>query len=248
MRRFSSFFAVSILLGSCSLDLAHDYAVIVPWLINGVAPSQEQCRDHGVERVRFTVTSGDFSPLEGACGEGIEFDDGSRYGGFVTTDSFDFDERYEYVIEMIDAKGKVVDGLTVTDWFRVDYYGDEALPYLLNPLELFEPSGDVASFEGEWTAGDEVGAGCQALGISEVVLWVTSFTDPTFANAIELASAPCGDGHIASDGAVLAAGDYLLMYEALAASGARVDASDAIEAIVEEPGLLTIDTVRFDGL
>jgi hypothetical protein len=239
---------VSILLGSCSLDLAHDYGVIVPWLINGVAPSQEQCRAHGVERVRFTVITGDYAPLEGACGEGIEFDDGTIYGGFVTSDSFDFDERYEYVLEMIDGKGNVVDGLTVTDSFRVDYYGDDALPYLLNPLELFEPNGDVASFEGAWTAGDEVGAGCEALGISEVVLWVTSYTDPAFAHAVELASAPCADGHIASDGAVLAAGDYLLMYEALAANGARVDESDAIEAIVEEPGLLTIDTVRFDGL
>jgi hypothetical protein len=246
MRRFSSFFAVSVLLSACSVDIAHDYGVIVSWLINGAAPSQEQCREHGVERVRFDVSRGDYRTLEGDCGEGVEFDDGTSYGAFVTTESFDFDKNYTYAESMVDADGRVVDGLTTTGSFRV--YWDDYLPYLVDPLELFDPDGDVASFEGAWTIGDDTAQGCADLQISEVVLLLTTRTDADFTSAIEVASAACASGRLASSGAVLAQGDYLMKYQARSEGGALVDESQATEAVVDQPGVLTVPTARFDGL
>jgi hypothetical protein len=243
--RTLSLAAASALLASCSLDFGHDYAVIVPWLINGVAPSEAQCREHGVARVRFSVLNRDYVPLEGPCGQGIEFDDGEQFGGFVTTDSFDFERRYEYELAMVDEQGRVVDGLRTTGNFRVYY--DDYLPHLIDPIELFEPSGEVASVLASWTTGPDLAQGCADLGISDVALVVTTRTDPDFLQAIELDRAPCGSGQLTTAGAVLAEGHYFLQYRALTSSGALVDDSDVIEAIVDRPGELALDPVRFDG-
>jgi hypothetical protein len=244
MARILSLFALSTLLTACGLDIAHDYGVIVSWLINGVAPSQDQCREHGVESVRFAVQSGDYAPLEGACGEGVDLYDGTSYGAFVTTDSFDYGRSYDYEQSMIDAKGRVVDGLTITGSFQGGYWDDD-FPLLLDPLELFDPNGNLASFTAAWTVGNDTAQGCANFGISDVTVVLTTITDTDFVNSVALASAPCAAGQIASNGAVLAQGDYLMKLQARGSAGELVSEGDPIEALVDQAGEVTLDTVRF---
>src|SRR5688572_16196479 len=88
---------------ACGFSDEGDYAVIPSWLINGVAPDEQQCAEFGADRVEFRVLNGRHQRvLEGYCEEAVEFEDGDLYGGFITTNSFDYAQTYEYELRLLD--------------------------------------------------------------------------------------------------------------------------------------------------
>jgi hypothetical protein len=247
-------FAASLCLGmltSCELGSAHDYGVIVTWLINGVAPDADQCQQFGVSQVRFRLKQGHARDLFADCDEGVllpqdyGFGDDTQLGGFVTTDSFNFNKKYDYEVAMLDAKGNVVGD----DYYASDFtgYSSDVLPLVLSPVEIFAPEGDYATYEGSWTvAGGDLATGCKALGIDRVALVVTSWTDTDFQATQQLTDAPCSDGKF-SPKAGLAYGSYVAKEVAFSASGAIVDRSDPFTIAVDAHGIVTLDVENFDG-
>src|SRR5687768_17181314 len=96
-------------LSSCVLDSGSDYAIAPSWLINGIAPTEEDCKAFGVERVELRITEPRSTRVVSAdCADGLEFDDGDSYGGFITTTAFEFGETYAYELRMVDRAGNVV--------------------------------------------------------------------------------------------------------------------------------------------
>jgi hypothetical protein len=247
--------AASLCLGmltSCGLSTAHDYGVIVTWLINGVAPDVDQCKQFGISKVRFRLKQGHAPDLFADCDEGVivpadayGFDEDTQLGGFLTTDSFDFGKKYDYEVAMLDDKGNVVGD----DHYASDFtgYSDDALPLLLSPVEIFAPDGDYATYQGSWTVeGANLASGCKALGIERVALVVTSWTDSDFQAAQELTDAPCTDGKF-SPTSGLAYGSYLAKEVAFGANDAIVDRSDPFTIAVDSQGVVTLDVEHFDG-
>jgi hypothetical protein len=252
--------ACSALVG-CAFDSDSDFAVVPTWAINGVAPTAEECKAFGVDHVEFRLTKPKSSRvIKAQCDEAVELDDGDysyTLGGFVTTEHFEFGKSYHYelalvdaagnpVVALVDGDGKPVGEARTTGTFEV--YASDYTPWLLAPAEVFLPSGDLASFSGAWTVGPTLAEGCAALGITRVALELTTNHDQDLTHLRELAIAPCEAGSFASDGPVLAYGDYLVRYVALDARDAVVDESDFFAAVVDQAGELKFDVVRFDGV
>jgi hypothetical protein len=262
MRSFSartlSLLAFALTLGAgCSFGVGSDYAVTVTWLINGTAPSSALCESQGVDRIRFTVLSpGNERSLYADCDSRVTLAvDGLDYGGFVSTSSFSYGVSYRYRVDMVDANGRTVqveangtlEDASYTDTFTVDY-GDEE-PWVLTPLELFSPSGDLAGISGEWTIdGQKATAdGCQKLGAVSVAIDFASSTDLYFDDAVEIANTDCAAGIVFSDGAVLDEGEYNVRYVALNESNEVVGEVIADQLyVVDAPGTLDIETIDFD--
>lgn len=238
-------------LSSCAFDTGHDYPVTVTWLINGAAPTRAMCDEQGVDRVRLTVRGPSKTrSLESACDSAVTlFDDqGERvlYGGFTTTESFNYDVTYSYEVTMLGKSGNTV--ANYADRFQV-FYGDEE-PWVLNPLELFSPTGTTASLKGAWTIGTQAASveSCQQLGAKEVAIDVASYTDPDFVDYVEIARVPCSDGAIRTQ-PVLAGGSYWVRFSAL--DGTSEDnevASQYLDELydVNQSGELPLGTVRFE--
>ena len=238
------------LAAGCGFEPGHDYAVTATWLINGLAPTPELCAAYGIANVRLTVsTPGADRVLEAPCTNlvGIwdeAYGDYVDYGGFVTTEAFDYSVIYGYTLEMLDAGGKRLEGLWYKDNFQA-YYSDP-IPLVLAPLELLAPEGDEVSVSAAWSvAGADLEQGCSELGIETVALWVTSRTDLLFDDALEIAAAPCSDGAYASEGPVLALGHYLMKYVAFDPRGAVVEEGQAIEVLSDQPGDVLLSRARF---
>jgi hypothetical protein len=230
----------------CSLD--DDYAVTVTWLINGTAPSAALCDDQGVDRVRFTVLGpGPERVIEASCSEQLVLDDGYPYGAVNSTASFDYDTEYSYRIEMIDGRGRLVQGAFYESTFYVEYGAPE--PWVLPPLELFSPGGTMAALTAAWTIErrDANPADCERLGATRVAIDVASSTDYDFDDPVEVASGDCAEGLIDTVEGVLAEGEYNVRYVAL-------DADDNVVAdlyldeyyLVDRPGTLDLAGVDFD--
>lgn len=241
------------LLSSCGFSSGHDYAVTVTWLINGTAPSLALCQANSVDRIRFTVrTPSKRRTLEAPCESSInltDYDTGDTlpYGGFTSTESFNYEVSYRYEVEMLDSKGNPIKGLSYEDSFQV-FYEDEQ-PWPLRPLELFAPLGDTAAVDGIWQiAGkDPTTDACAQLGAAEIAIDVASSTDSGFSDPVEVARGSCVDGGIVTDERVLAEGEYFVRYVALSAEGdelAFVELSQVY--LVDVPGVLQIDGADFD--
>jgi hypothetical protein len=249
-----SSFAAAWSSAACSFDSGHDYAVTVTWLINGTAPSEELCDAQGVERVRFTVRSpSKRRTLEASCDDRVVLaSDGLPYGGFITTQSFDYGVAYDYEVEMLDRAGNPLPDLGYGDTFVV-YYGDE-VPWALAPLELWDPGrGAIASVFGSWTINGRPpdATSCAAVDADEVAIEVASSTDADFADFHEVAFASCADGELDSREAVLAEGEYVARYVLFSADDTRlqeiplVDGDQLISHHVFQAGELPIDPVDF---
>jgi hypothetical protein len=225
-----------------------DYAVTVTWLINGTAPSSSLCSAQGIDRVRFTVLGpGKERSLYADCDAQVLLDDGYYYGGFVSTESFEYDVRYRYRVEMLDEHGDVVQDAGYSDTFEASY-GDY-LPWVLTPLELFSPTGRVAGVSGTWTIEGRKAnpTDCERLGAVSIAIDFASSTDSYFEGALEIVRADCATGSVISDGAVVSEGEYNVRYVALDENNEVI--SEVIAEplyVVQEPGTLKIDAADFD--
>lgn len=250
VQRLLLLLAFTLALGAgCRFGIGNDYAVTVTWLINGTAPSRSLCKAMGVESIRFTVLGpGKERTLHGNCDDQVLLEsDGYYYGGFVSTRSFEYDVSYRYKVEMLDAQGKLVENATYTDRFEVSW-GDEE-PWVLVPLELFSPTGQLAGVSGQWTIeGRKPDAtDCQRLGADTVAIDFASSTDQYFDDAVEIVRADCTAGTVVSDGAVVEEGEYNVRYVALDKDGKVV--SDVIADqlyVVDSRGTLAIEKIDFD--
>ena len=242
--------ACSVVAG-CTFDTDDDYAVVPSWAINGLVPTDEECAAFGVDHVEFRLTRPKTTRvLTASCSEAIEYDDGTdtvQLGGFVTSAHFEFGRTYEYEISLVDKNGKVVHGARAAGSFQV--YASDAVPWLLHPVEIFEPQGDVASYSGAWSVGASLEEGCAELGIEKVGLFATSDFDLDLEREVQLGElVPCTDGLITSGGPALAFGRYLVRYVAFDARNAVVDETDYIVVEVDQPGDVALDRVLFDGV
>lgn len=235
-------------LTACGFDTGHDYPVTVTWLINGLAPTRAICEEQGIDRIRLTVRGPSKTrTLEGTCESTVTLLDEDNYevpyGGFTTTESFNYDVTYRYEVAMLDRNGGVV--IEYPDSFQV-FYGDEE-PWVLQPLELFSPKGNVASVQGSWTIDGQPASAetCKALGATEVAVDVASYTDYDFVDPVEVAFTSCSDGTIRTE-QVLARGSYWVRFTALDANSDEVS-SVYLEDVVDvnQSGELRLGTVRF---
>jgi hypothetical protein len=210
----------------------------------------------GVESIRLTVLGpGKERTLHGNCDDQVRLKaDGYYYGGFVSTRSFEYDVTYDYRIEMLDARGNLVENATYDDRFTVSWGDDE--PWVLVPLELFSPLGDVAGVSGDWTINQRKAnsADCTQLGAVSVAIDVASSTDDAFDDAVEVVRADCATGTVTSDGAALAEGEYYVRYVALDKDDKVIQSVVILESgsrspplihIVDSRGTLRIDPVDF---
>jgi len=248
--------ALALVLGA-GCGLGNDYAVTVTWLINGTAPDPDLCRAVGVDRIRFTVLGpGKERALYANCDDQVLLeDDGYYYGGFVSTRSFEYDVRYRYRVEMLDRQGNLVENASYTDSFIVSW-GDY-LPWVLAPLELFAPAGDLAGVSGEWAIRGRKpsAADCQQLGAVSVAIDFASSTDENFDDAYEIVRGDCAAGTLISDGAVLAGGEYYVRYVLLDKDDKVIDEQPILDQTsrgavlvvfaVDKRGTLRIDPVNF---
>ena len=122
-------------------------------------------------------------------------------------------------------------------------------PWILSPLELFNPMGDLAGLTGEWTINGKKASpnDCDRLGATTVAIDVASSTDTKFDDFVEMVRADCADGVVISDREVLAEGEYLVRYVALDDSDEVVQEIDMDGAyIVDQAGTLDVETVDFN--
>jgi hypothetical protein len=197
----------------------------------------------GVARVRFTVRGGDREKsLEADCNERIFLSDGFDYGGFITNESFDYGRKYTYQVDMLDTRGEVIAGYSGS--FRAEY-GDFT-PVELPPLELFQPTGDMAALVGSFEVGDgPLSETCAQAGIDAVELWVASATDVKFVDPVVIHTADCETGEVGSDEAALAYGDYQVKYVAVDARLNVLQESEEFALLVDGEALFTLDPVTF---
>jgi len=238
-------------LSSCSTG--QDYAVTVTWLINGTAPSLALCRANGVDKIRFTVqTPSKRRTLESPCESTVslmdpETGDYLPYGGFITTESFNYEVSYRYEVTMLDRNGAPLPNLSYEDSFQV--YADDEQPWPLRPLELFAPLGELAVLDAQWDIAGSAptAASCAQLGATEIAIDVASSTDYDFVDPVEVARASCVDGRLVSDGRVLAEGEYWIRYVALDAEERELQfvyAEDLYQ--VSAPTTLQVEAISFD--
>jgi hypothetical protein len=242
--------------GSTGCGVGNDYSVTVTWLINGTAPNRSLCAAQGVDRIRFTVLGpGEERSLYAECEQQVLLpDDGLYYGGFVSTDSFEFDVTYDYRVEMLDARGLPLPDVGYTDSFRVSYLDSDYLPWVLTPLELFapaasSPSTGLAGVSGTWTLDGRKAnpADCDRLGAVSVAIDFASSTDPEFEDSVEILRADCSAGSVISDGTAVLGGEYNVRYVALDENGDVVSEFRSGQLyIADERGTLRIEPADFE--
>ncbi len=236
----------SVGLGGCGFNPEHDYGVTATWLLNASTPDKARCDELGIAQFRLTMDgSGPAKKLAANCTELLTFD-GVSYGGFETSESFDYGVDYAYTVDALDDKGKPVYRYESS---IIAYYGDYA-PVDLNTVDVFEPLGKTAAFSAQWLYSDgDLAADCARNQVSKVVIWVTSATDPDFFDFATLAEADCASGLIESDGKVLASGDYFFQYVALSdKKDAIAEMSKPIRQTVDGSGDVTLPRHQFEGL
>ena len=231
-------------LGGC-YDDGHDYAVTSTWLLNAATPDATRCKELGIATFRLTMEGPRrTSSLEGDCTDTL-YIAGASYGGFETSRSFDYGVSYLYTVDALDAKGKALYGYES----EITAYPGDFVPVDLDVVDVFEPSGKIASLSAEWvfTNGD-LATDCNTNKIETVEIWVASATDPDFEDAFVLSSSACDAGTFISKGKILARGDYLFKYVALDGRPAFAEASEAISQYIDEPGDLALPRHQFKGL
>ncbi|MEY4508675.1 MAG: hypothetical protein RLZZ450_797 [Pseudomonadota bacterium] len=228
---------LSAFLGACTLGPNGDYQVAVTWLINGTTPNADLCAEQRIARFRFEVRTGSgrvLKTVEADCGATILRADGNRYGGFLSTASFDWETDYFYALTPIDASGTALSPPAQKDFVvRFDEFDIYELPY----FDYLYPKGSAASLAGEWRVGNgtDVAAACEAQGIKTVRIVAYSALDEDLITAFEVASAPCIDGKYASGTKVLARGFYNFFYEAVSGGGSSVAIGEPIQVSVDGP-------------
>lgn len=221
----------------CTLGANGDYQVSVGWLINGTTPSVDLCAEQGIARFRFEVRTGGgrvLKTVEADCASTIRREDGSTYGGFLSTASFDWETDYFYALTPVDAQGKAISPPAEGDFVvRYDEYDTWELAY----MDLLRPLGSVASVAGEWRVGNgtDLAAACAAQDIKTVRIFASSALDEKLVEAVELGSAACSEGKYASNAKVLARGFYNFFYEAVSSGGSSVSVGDPIQVLVDGP-------------
>jgi hypothetical protein len=223
-----------------------DYAVTASWLINGLAPDEALCATYEVESVRLTIEGKDGGrSLTADCTERVVLSDGFDYGGFTTTQSFEFGKSYRYQIDMLDDAGNSVAGYEGS----FEAQADNLTPVELPPLELFWPHGDQATLFGRYSleGDDDLAQACESAEIERVEIWVASVTDVDLVDAQPVLSSACSEGELGSDEPVLAIGDYQLLYVALDAEDRVVTQSESFPATVDGPVEVTLPDVRLSA-
>jgi hypothetical protein len=258
--RRSRYLASLLAFASSSLALAgcgsgtDDYAVVVSYVVNGLAPTQEECAFQGIKSVRLTVESGATrKSVESACGESTVFlDDGYEYGGFVTTEWFEFGALYRYQLDMIGVDGQVL--IPGSGTFAADYY--DVTPAQLPTLDFFAPrtpGGEIATVTGSFTvgAGGDLAQSCAVAGINRVELWVYSVLDGTGEYYDRALYAPCETGTLDSGTPLLNPGDYFISYVGLnyvsETNYTVVEESEAVPVTVLQAGNVALDPYVFGG-
>jgi hypothetical protein len=234
----------------CSYSSSDDYGVVVSWLLNGLEPTAELCREQGIARVRLTVDDGPGKPVsvEADCDETLILSDGLSYGAFETNASFEFGVGYAYEVEFLDKKGKALYGYDSTLVAYANYY----TPVELDTIDVFEPLGSQAKLTAAWFfeggTRDTIADDCANNGVEKVSFWIASATDEDFANAYVIDEIGCEEGAFESRDEVLASGDYLIKYVALDDRGASAEQSEPIAVYVDEPGTVHLPRQIFQGL
>lgn len=248
-KRLSTLAFSSALLGAlasgCSFDPGHDYAVTSTWLLNGATPDESRCKELGITEFRLTMNGpGPATEVSAACDETLRIGE-VTYGGFETTRSFDYGVQYDYTVDALDGNDKA---LYSYDASITAYYGDY-LPVDLNTVDVFAPSGKIASYSAQWVfSEDDIADDCEKNQVEEVEIWIASATDPNFFDPIVLSTSNCEEGQVVSEGKVLARGEYFFKYVALDARGAIAELGDALAASVDESGDLALPRQKFKGL
>lgn len=236
----------------CGDDL---YPVTVTWVVNGLAPTAEACERYGIERIVLTVRDGaQDRTIEGDCEASVFLSDGYEYGGFVTTDSFDYDVVYPYQVEMVGPSGSAIIQLKGT----FSALRGDVTPVELPSLDLLAPLGEdglgtdaVATITGTFSVGSGNQAeACENAGIERVELWVYSVLDFDFESPARVLFAPCEEGVLDSGDPLLDYGDYQVTYVALTAVSGDdfevVEESEAISVYVDQAGVLDLPAVKFN--
>jgi hypothetical protein len=250
-----------LLLGACSgLTLVgcgsgeDDYAVVVSYVVNGLAPTPEECAFQGIKSVRLTVESGATRrSVESACGESAVFlDDGFEYGGFLTTEWFEFGALYRYQLDMIGVNGEVL--IPGSGTFSADYVN--FTPVQLPTLDFFAPrapGGEIATVTGSFTVGSggDLAQTCAAAGINRVELWVYSVLDGQGEYYDRALYAPCEEGTLDSGTPLLNPGDYFVSYVGLnyvsETNYTVVEESEPVPVTVLQAGNVALDPYAFGG-
>jgi hypothetical protein len=240
-------------LGGCGSG-SNDYAVVVSYVVNGLAPTPEECAAQGIKSVRLTVESGSRRrSVENACGEtSIFLSDGYEYGGFLTTDWFEYGALYRYNLDMLGVNGDVL--IPGSGTFTAYY--DDITPVELPTLDFFAPrtpGGEIATVTGSFTVGSgpDLTQACAAAGINRVELWVYSVLDELGEYYDRALYAPCDTGVLDSGTPLLNPGDYWVSYVAMnyvsETNYTVIEESDPISVQVLEPGTVALEPHAFAG-
>ncbi len=232
----------------------NDYAVIVSYVVNGLAPTSEECALQGIKLVRLSIDSGTRTrTLESECGESSIFlDDGYEYGGFRTNQWFEYGVLYRYELEMIGVNGEVL--IPGSGTFVADY--GNVTPVILPTLDFFAPrtpGGEIATVTGAFSVGEtpDLAQACADAGINRVELWVYSVFDEAGEYYDRVLYTPCDAGTLDSGTPLLNRGDYWISYVALnytsEAQFVVVEESEAIPVQVLEPGNVALPPHQFTG-
>lgn len=233
--------ALSFSFGGCNSN--DEYAVVVSWAVNGFAPTQAECDFHGIKSVRLTIPDGARKrTIEGECARSLVLaSDGFQYGGFVSTEFFEYGAVYSYQLDMIGTNGEVLipnSGTFVADWGQV-------VPVELPTLDFFAPvavGGEIATVTGSFSVGadEDLAQACAAAGMNRVELWVYSVLDFEYAYPARALYAPCDSGVLDSGTPLLNPGEYYVTYVALDYESEQrftvIEESDLISVYVDEPG------------
>ncbi len=233
-------------LSGCGDDL---YPVVVSWAVNGLAPTAEVCERYDIDRVVLTVHDGARDrTMEADCASSLFLSDGYEYGGFVTTDSFEYDVTYVVQIDMLASDGTAI--ISHKTSFNTGSY--DVTPVELNTLDFLSPFGNIAAVTGAFSvgSGDQAQA-CADAGINRVELWVYSVLDFDLEAPAAVLYADCESGVLDSGPPLLDFGDYQVTYVALDYQSEEeltvIEESEPIPVYVDAEGVVDLPSVRFRG-
>ena len=243
---------VGLGLSGCSSN--NDYAVAISYAVNALPPTADECAFYGIASVRLTIPDGaQKRTLESPCGSRTIFlSDQYEYGGFISTEYFDYGTVYRYELDLIGTHGEQL--IQGKGTFRADY-GNE-VPVELPTLDYFAPrveGGEIATVTGSFSVGNggDLAQACAALGINRVEVWVYSALDTYDEFPDRALFASCDAGTLDSGTPLLNAGDYWISYVALnyesEANYTVVDQIDPISVQVFEPGSVQLPPAQFAG-
>jgi hypothetical protein len=247
--------ALFALLSGCGKS-GGDYAASVAWAINGMLPTPEICREQGIARGRLEVQDRrgeNAQALEGDCAAtvfvpGPDLDDPNfyEYGGFETSEAFEYDVPYLYTVSLVDASGRPVARPATGEMVRYRGEGDF---FDLPKIDYLQPSGSDAVLKVQWDfAGEpDVAKACEARRIDTVQVLVSTILDLDGINEVAFQEVPCAAGAFDSKVPVLATGAYVFRLEALS-DGVRARISDPIAGDVDRtvvPAVVSVPRATF---